>query len=258
MYRIPLLCMLFALFAVVSALASPLVAQDLSPMFEARVFRTAAGTELPYRLFVPPKYDPRRRYPLLIWLHGGAARGTDNLSQIGLGNVDAVAALTADSIQRRHPAFVLAPQVPPDGAWRAAGPDTLATTTAAMLQIIEQLASEFSIDRRRLYLLGHSLGGHGTWDLLAKRPAHFAAAVPIMGAGDTTIVTARPRAAIWAFAGVLDTAVRIERTRAMVRAFERTGAVVRFTEYPDGRHDVTPRVFLERGFFTWLFRQRLK
>lgn len=257
MYRIFRLCMLFALSAATAQSQSVPSDEDLTPRFQARGFRTAGGTAVPYRLHVPKQYDPDRRYPLILWFHGGAARGDDNRSQIGLGNVDALGVLSADSIQLEYPTFILAPQVPLGGMWAGSQSDSLSTTAAAALEIIQQLVTEFSIDRQRLYLMGHSLGGHGTWDILAKRPGIFAAGVPIMGRGDTTLVRQRPAAAIWAFAGVLDQTVPIEHTRAVVRAFKRVGADLRYTEYADGAHDVTPRIFLEPGFLAWLFGQRL-
>jgi predicted peptidase len=41
---------------------------------------------MPYRLFVPTDYDRKKKYPAVLWLHGGAGRGNDNLSQISGGN----------------------------------------------------------------------------------------------------------------------------------------------------------------------------
>ena len=45
-------------------------------------FFAADGTRLPYRLYVPAHYDPEKRYPLVIHLHGAGIRGNDNAFQL--------------------------------------------------------------------------------------------------------------------------------------------------------------------------------
>jgi len=42
--------------------------------FRKGVYVDKGGHRLPYRLFVPLGYDANRKYPLLLWLHGGKAR----------------------------------------------------------------------------------------------------------------------------------------------------------------------------------------
>jgi predicted peptidase len=54
--------------------------------FQPRVFKNTHGESMPYRLFLPANYDARKKYPIVLWLHGGGGRGTDNLKQISGGN----------------------------------------------------------------------------------------------------------------------------------------------------------------------------
>ncbi len=55
-------------------------------LFEAKTFKSTGGEILPYRLFVPKSYSAKKNYPLVLWLHGGLGRGTDNLKQLtGIG-----------------------------------------------------------------------------------------------------------------------------------------------------------------------------
>jgi poly(3-hydroxybutyrate) depolymerase len=77
--------------------------------FMARTFRTTAVT-MPYRLFIPKNYDPKQRYPLLLWLHGAGGTGTDNAAQIAGDQTAGTQTWTTPDRQARHPAFVLAPQ----------------------------------------------------------------------------------------------------------------------------------------------------
>ena len=48
---------------------------------------------------------------------------------------------------------------------------------------MDSLQKEFHIDAKRLYITGLSMGGFGTWDILARHPDRFAAAIPICGGG---------------------------------------------------------------------------
>ena len=50
-----------------------------------------------------------------------------------------------------------------------------------VLKTIDALIREFPIDERRIYAMGQSMGGAGTWNLIASRPKFFAAAVTCCG-----------------------------------------------------------------------------
>ena len=52
--------------------------------FEGRLFMNG-GFRLPYRFFKPIGYDPQKKYPLVLLLHGGGEKGTDNYAPISHG-----------------------------------------------------------------------------------------------------------------------------------------------------------------------------
>src|SRR5689334_9059088 len=87
-------------------LAQPARGADLKD-FEAREYKDADGNVLLYRIFEPKDYDPAKKYPLVLFLHGAGERGGDNKAQVR----DALYA-ASDKVQKDHPAFVVAPQVP--------------------------------------------------------------------------------------------------------------------------------------------------
>ena len=68
----------------------------------------ATKVTMGYRLFVPDGYDPKRSYPLVLFLRGAGERGTDNEIQL-TANRGATAWATPEK-QAKHAAFVLAPQ----------------------------------------------------------------------------------------------------------------------------------------------------
>jgi predicted peptidase len=80
-------------------------------LFEARVFHAENGERIPYRLFKPQGRAPDQQCPLVVYLHGSAGRGRDNLKQISGGNVYGSRVWAPPENQAARPCFVLAPQL---------------------------------------------------------------------------------------------------------------------------------------------------
>jgi predicted peptidase len=53
--------------------------------FEKKTFETKEGQVLPYQILLPNDYNPSKKYPLLVVLHGAGERGTDNEAQMKYG-----------------------------------------------------------------------------------------------------------------------------------------------------------------------------
>ncbi len=85
--------------------------------FIAKLYRNAREQSLPYRLFVPDPYDKRKQYPLVLWLHGAASRGNDNLKQISGGNTIGTHVWTTPENQAKNSCFVVAPQCLENETW---------------------------------------------------------------------------------------------------------------------------------------------
>lgn len=233
-------------------------AQESVDGFVARTFTGKAGA-MPYRLFIPDKPARARRLPLIIYLHGAGGAGNDNLKQISGGNAHGTRVWTTPAMQKRHAAYVLAPQIPSGRAWGAPNSDEPAPMAQVLLDLLAALRKEFAIDAERIYLMGQSLGGRGTWDLISKRPALFAAAIPVCGDGNPTRIKDARGVAIWAFHGAMDQVVPVAGSRDMVAALKTAGSgVVKYTEYPDVEHDAWVRAFAEHELPDWLFAQRRK
>ena len=67
-------------------------------------------------------------------------------------------------------------------------------------------------------LTGYSMGGFGTFDLVAREPKLFAAAVPVAGGGNPATAGEMKRVPFWVFHGDADTVVGVEQSRKMVEA----------------------------------------
>jgi predicted peptidase len=114
-----------------------------------------------------------------------------------------------------------------------------------------------NIDATRVYATGLSMGGYGTWRLVAAYPERFAAAVPICGGGeaDKTACSLR-RVPIWAFHGALDEVIPLAKSREMVDAVRCAGGQVRFTVYRDVAHNSWVRAYDNQEVYDWLLSHR--
>ena len=236
--------------------ASVSQAQDVVDGFAARTFVGTNGTSLPYRIFVPDVKVRVRSLPIIIYLHGGGGVGADNLRQIAGGNTGGTHVWATPQVQARHPAIVVAPQLPGGSRWDARGADRIASYASLVIELLGSLSREFAIDVDRVYLTGQSLGGFGTWDLIVKRPELFAAAVPLCGEGTPSRARAARDMPIWVFHGAKDEVVPVTGSREMVAALRAVGSAVKYTEYPEVGHDVWTVAYVERELPDWLFAQK--
>lgn len=253
----PGLSLLLALWCLL-LLASAVMAADDG--FEARTFKGDGDQVLPYRLLKPQNYDATKKYPLVVFLHGAGERGNDNKGQLK----HVVHIFTTAENRQKYPCFVLVPQCPTESKWSEVNwgarsseqPEKPSGPLAMTLQVVDQLKKEFSIDPDRLYVGGLSMGGYGTWDVIARRPDMFAAAVPMCGGGDENTAPKIAKLPIWAFHGAKDPAVRVDRSRNMVAALKKTGGSPKYTEYPEVGHDCWVNASKDPELLPWLFAQK--
>jgi len=233
-------------------MATPLSSQDVVDGFLGKIHMSRRGL-MPYRLFVPPTYDKAKKYPLVIWLHGGGSAGDDNLGQISRDNRLGTHFWTRPENQERHPAFVLAPQSL--GGWDSNIGASMSAELQLVLEILEAVRRDYSIDADRLYVAGQSNGGMGAWGLITKRPGMFAAAIPLCGAGNPGLAARAAKTPVWAFHGEKDDVIEVAESRNMIAAMKRGGGMPRYTEYKGVGHDIWELVFKEPELLEWLFAQ---
>ncbi len=198
---------------------------------------------LRYWLFVPADYsaDESKRWPLVLFLHGSGERG-DDLELVKEHGPPKL----LDS-QPDIPAVVISPQCPKQQRWNA----------AELAKLVDFAANNLRIDRQRLYVTGLSMGGSGTWSLLAESPGLFAAAVPICGRGDLAKIEAIAKTPVWVTVGAKDRAVTVKNNLDMVSALTAAGGVAGFTLYPDLEHDCWTATYEDAAVWKWLLSQKL-
>ncbi|MBP1604346.1 MAG: hypothetical protein H6Q09_1518 [Acidobacteria bacterium] len=246
---------------------SPALAQGFAP----HVYTNAKGERMPYRLFAPARLEPGRRYPLVVFLHGSGGGGTDNVKQLQGANVFGGLVWTLPENQSHHPAFVLAPQS--DVNWactlydpknppktiadiKFCPPEDLGIAARLAFEIIDGLLATLPVDRGRIYVTGHSMGGAGTWHMIAHRPRFFAAAAPVCGHPLPATAAAVKDVPIWNFHGDADEVEPVATSRVMIDAIRKAGGKPRHTEYAGVGHNVFRWAYTEPALVEWVFAQK--
>ena len=249
-----------AMLLFMSAGMASLAAQP-AEAFEKRelVYR---GDTLPYRILYPEHYDRSKKYPLVLFLHGAGERGTDNESQLKHGSF----LFTSPENRAAYPAIVVFPQCPADGFWAPMErtdegrlfPARPKPTPSMQLveQLVRQCLKHESIDRNRLYVLGISMGGMGTFDYICRHPRRFACAIPICGGVNLERLRKVRRLPIRIYHGSADPVVSVEYSRNAYIELKALGSTrVEYIEFPGVQHESWDNAFAEPDFLAWMFRQ---
>jgi len=150
---------------------------------------------------LPASYDlyPSKKYPLLIYLHGVASRGSGTLAELKDYETTSVPGLF---YRHLFPAnfvvggetfqfIVVCPQVKD---WPYS-PDVDA--------LVDYCINKYRVDKSRIYLYGGSMGGGATWDYAIDHGDRLAAIAPMSGASwpteDKGKKIAQSGVAVWAF-----------------------------------------------------------
>jgi predicted peptidase len=233
------------------------IAQRQPPAFK-KLVHVHKRDSLPYGLLEPMNLVKGQKYPLVIFLHGASERGTDNDKHL-----KHIQILFNYNTFNKFPCYVFAPQCPRGEVWSQMmfGKSFSTTPTRPMelaMQMIEKIAMQYPIDHTRIYITGVSMGGFGTWDLIARLPYRFAAAVPICGGGDPETAAKIKHIPIWAFHGAEDPTVPPESSRKMIHALQDLGALPGYSEFPGIAHSSWHQAYKEPHLMPWLWKQKLK
>lgn len=183
---------------------------------------------------LPKTYHTKESWPLVVFLHGSGERG-----------------LEPGLIQRYWPipsgipAIVVAPQCLPGSTWEA----------EYVVQFVKYAASRYHVNQKRIYLMGYSMGGFGTWQTAATFPNLFAAIVPIAGGGNPQSAESLAATPTWAFHGESDEVVLAEQTKRMIRALRAVGGRPHTTILPGKGHGICRSVRERSDLWEWLFQQ---
>lgn len=216
--------------------------------FQSRISKKAGYK---YLLHLPKDYKAtnRKRWPLLLFLHGAGERGTD-LALVAKHGPPKLAARKWD-----FPFFILAPQCPHEQIW----------DDDALLALLDHVIARYKINTRRVYLTGLSMGGYGAWSLGAKHPERFAALAPVCGGGSAADFLMANRAqsralrslAVWAFHGANDDVVPLAEAKAIMAALKKAGCrEAALTVYPNTGHDSYTKTYSNPNLYEWFLNHQ--
>jgi len=205
------------------------------------------------RAYLPPAYDPAKKWPLVLQIHG-----------FNPANPKYVRWWSADS---RHPGInaefanhqgVI--YMEPHGRGNTT---YLGLGDTDILTVVALARKRFNVDDDRVYLTGDSMGGWGTWNVATRHPDLFAAIAPVYGGADyhSQVPEAElaklsdlerlrfEKQSSWAMAdcllnmpifvhhGDVDKSVSVDYSRYGVRMLQRWGYNVRYREIPGRGHE---------------------
>lgn len=232
--------------------------------YEKCRFVSTAGDSLNYRLLRPEALDGQSNYPLVLFLHGAGERGSDNQKQLTHGGN-----MWLNPINReKYPAFVVVPQCPENGYWayssrpKSFSPNEMPVDEPitplfiALKELLDSFLRMPEVDKERIYIVGLSMGAMGTFDLVIRYPALFAAAVPICGTVNPARLGRAKSVKFRIFHGDDDQIVPVEGSREAYKALKSVGAEVDYIELPGINHGSWTAAFNDSKFMEWLFSQR--
>ena len=239
------------------------VSQATLDDYEAHIFESSNNEPVAYRLFVPVDYDSKKKYPLVLFHHGGGGTGNDNIHQF---EGPCPREWAGTDRQKDNPCFILAPQIPASGSGNRENPSARTAIMQKHIktihEIIDHLESKYSIDKEREYVTGLSMGGGCTWMSIIERPERFAAAVPICASDKTIGMSASERGKkfaqmpLWIIHGADDKKISVDVSREVVKELKRAGGNPRYTEYPNTGHNSWVKAYREPKLIEWLFNQK--
>ncbi len=212
---------------------STVLAQPVSPTLEQRTFRAPDGSQVRYGLAVPGGYDASRPRPLVVALHPGGGGtpfyGDGFMRSIFLPGLRELAPI------------MIAPDAP-GGSW------TDSRAEQAVMALMTAVLDEFAIDRRRILVVGFSLGGRGAWYLSARHPDRFTAAIVMAGRSEEPLADLA-KIPTYVIHSRDDQVVPFNQAEARARALEKMGRPVRFDPLAGvGHHEMGGYlVALQRG-----------
>jgi len=226
-------------------------------------------------------FNSSRKYPLVIYLHpSGAAGNIKNLGlyYLGYDTNDGIDDIRAKNFQTTHPSFVVVPQAQIDWDY------------PKIISIIEDYKSKYRIDNTRIYVIGYSLGGAGSYTLANAyydfNSQLFAGIIRLSGQSQSIVRNEiANKTAFWLQIGLNDFELRVTVTRdaynflknihptavetnTAINISGKSGTtftltkngkeIVKRTEYVNVGHEIGTFPFEDASLITWLFKQKIE
>ena len=242
---------------------------------EEKFFDEEFGIHMPYELYLPTNYDPKKKYPLVVGLHG-TGEIQEPISAV-LKKMQMATIWAEDSEKGKNPCIVLAPQCTirynDEDNWTSLNqfikghsnsPFWPMPHLTVLWRLIQKLVQEYSVDESRLYLTGVSSGTFGTYVMAMEHPGAFAGLVAACGAANPERIEALRGLPMWIFHAEDDPLIVPEFTvKPTTKALDKAGIPYKLTLYPKGQvfwqsaHFCWEVMYKDPEMREWLFSQKL-
>jgi len=226
--------------------AQPPLTASQQRILECTYRLAEANAEMPYVLFVPSSYTPARPAPLIVDLHG--LNITPLMQMLFDGTTD---------FAQRYGFIVVAPMGFSVSGWWGARNGTEVATAATKpgtdvhyssselseidaMAVLKLIREKYAVDSQRIYLMGHSMGGAGTYYLGGKYNDIWAGIAPISAAGGVADTAAAQRFRSFAtllLHGEKDSIVSANGSRRAAMLLQTVGAQHVYLEFPGQDHE---------------------
>jgi predicted peptidase len=218
--------------------------QPVDPRAQIRTYHFADTNEsIPYAVFVSSKVRKDRKNPLIIALHGLGGTHTSLLRGNALDLAEQGGYIIVGPMGYNPRGWY---GISSGGRGRSGRgtdpndpPNLRELSEKDVMNVLDIIRREFSVDERRTYLMGHSMGGAGTFYLGVKYASNWAAIAAIAPAAfslQPSSLSAIREMPVIVIQGDADTAVPVENTRRWIDTIKELGMTHKYVEIPGGDH----------------------
>ncbi|MBR2489033.1 MAG: hypothetical protein IKB45_01025 [Clostridia bacterium] len=248
------------------------ITEQFDADFQKLVFTDSRGSKLNYRFYLPKNYDANKKYPVVLAMHGAGLWGGDNSKQL---NSCFNLAVSLWHNREKYEAIIVVPQTADKVSWVTGNGNypwyndaendnydiesfEISRYLSAVSELLYDIGKNYSVDKKRQYVGGFSMGGYATWYLISTYPERFAAALPVCAGSDPEYAKYIKGIPIWTFHSTDDDTVAVEATRKMVEALKNLDGNIKYTEFTDKGHNVWDYAFQSKDVLDWMFAQSRK
>ncbi len=181
---------------------------------------------------------------LVIYLHGGTSKGNDNEAQMQEPGVSDISTWLSENNRK---AIMIVPQCPSNLSW-------LDTMQEAIVSLLQTYIDRGAADAAKVYILGGSMGGTGTWNMLSNHPGFFAAAMPVAGNPTGLNAEAVSQTPLFTVMGTADKIMQISNVETFLDDMDSYDAEYKFNIEEGWTHeDVCTKSYTTERL-NWLFQ----
>ena len=181
---------------------------------------------------------------LVIYLHGGSSKGDDNEAQMQEPGIDSISTWLYENNRK---AVMLVPQCPTDKSW-------LGTMQDALVRLLQTYIDRGVVDADKVYILGGSMGGTGTWNMLSNHPDFFAAAMPVAGNPTGLNAAAVSKTPLFTVMGTADKLMKISNVETFLKDMDGYQAEYKFDIEEGWTHEDVCKNSYTTKRLDWLFK----